>query len=198
MTTAPTLLSKYRVKLAYGRDLYGHRAVIRYADGREADVPFSEYTRMVRAALPKDVNVLYPTVRVGTYVLAMLNPADAYAGTTIVRITKVTKNTLTGVPVHLSGEGEPTKADHVVHVYPSERMALAHVEAAETAELNTLDREIREGCAAWTSAPGWNLYTPRPAALDEKFGRRQAIRDAIIAKYNLDWREADEVFGIYN
>lgn len=191
ITAAPVLVRTYHVKLAYGRDLYGHRAIVRWPDGREEDMRNSDYLKLVDRAAPKDVNKFYPNAKVGGFALVMFSREG---GSVCAIITKVTKSTIWAAPVHLNNvQGEAAKVDSIYHFYAEERLCRAVIEASERADYLKADSEFKAIWQAWLDTKP-NL-SERPAHVQAAQDAQHAIQKEIAARYNLNWRECDEVFG---
>ncbi len=191
---APELVRTYKVKLAYGRDMFGTRALVRHADGREEDMQNSEYLRLVRAAAPRDQNRFYPTLKVGQLVLARDVNAQARVSDIAGVVTRVCKGSFFVAARSLDGAlSAPVSCKDVLWTYASENLFNAALEAAApTVEALRCKRDC-----VWAEYMNTrpDLGAERPAHVQAATDAYQAVRVAITAKYGLDYQQADSLFG---
>ena len=173
------LLRTYRVKLAYGRDLYGHRCVVEI-DGRQQDMTRSEFRALEEKARPRDQNRFYPALKVGQLVLARTAEQVEVMGL----VTSVCKS---------SFKVNGFRCVDLMFTYPTLGYFKAALEAS-TPAFRALENAKNCVWAEYMNTRP-DLGAVRPAHVQAAMDAYQAARVAIVAKHGLDYQQADELFG---
>jgi len=192
------LLHTYKVKLAYGRNLYGHRVDVEMDNGQVVNMTRSEYKAMLVKAAPAGVFMQNPAIVVGTPVLVHdMATGYQYPGL----VSKVFKHKLR---VKLEGygrTGEEIATDEPVYVYPSLNLMRAQLEASENPEYLAAVDALKAACAVPGARDSWHIgrpATPAQQGWENACNKVYEVKKAIAAKWGFSsHKELDSIFGIY-